>query len=76
MKGCVTMTENYNITDMKKTVAILNAMTGTKYAKLLALWDKVYNNRTETAIADMKALCNQYNIDFKYTEMWFLDMIY
>lgn len=70
------MTENYNITDMKKTVAILNAMTGTKYAKLLALWDKVYNNRTEAAVADMKALCNQYNIDFKYTEMWFLDMIY
>ena len=70
------MTKNYNIADMKKTVAILNAMTGTKYAKLLALWDKVYNNRTETAIADMKALCNQYNIDFKYTEMWFLDMVY
>ena len=70
------MTKNYNIADMKKTVAILNEMTGTKYAKLLALWDKVYNNRTETAIADMKALCNQYNIDFKYTEMWFLDMVY
>jgi len=70
------MTKNYNITDMKKTVAILNAMTGTKYAKLLALWDKVYNDRTESAIADMKALCKQYNIDFKYTEMWFLDMVY